>query len=348
MIDPWTLQVLVEVAERGSFSAAAETLSMTQPAVSRQIGGLERRLGVGLFRRTARGVSPTAAGEIVAEQARDILARLRALELRVGAFTNAEAGHVRLSAFSSANTWFVPEVFRRFGRTHPGVSLSLMQDDPAGTLSALKDGRIDLALITAWSLYADVPAARHDPAATPLDPGELTGVELLPLLEEEFQVALPVGHPLARRSRVRLADLREEAWIEGGFPDCFGPIPQLATVLGRPPRIGFFCEDWYGKQALVAGGSGIMLVPTLARGAAHPGVVLRPTVPPLPPRPLYAATLSPPFRLPAVTALLDVLTVVSGEVRAGRHRLIWAGPDPSPSERPSPPTPATRRAPTRS
>ncbi|WP_083975314.1 LysR family transcriptional regulator [Herbidospora daliensis] len=314
MLDPWTLQVMVEVAKRGSFSAAAEALSMTQPAVSRQIGGLERRLGVGLFRRTARGVKATAAGEIVAEQARDILARLRALELRVGAFTNGEAGHLRLSAFSSANTWFMPEVIRRFSRSHPGVSLSLVQDDPMGALPAIEDGRIDLALVTAWNLYADVPAARHDPAAKPLDPGELTTVDLLPLLEEDFQVALPAGHRLAGHDHVRLSDLREEVWIEGGFPDCFGPVPQLAEALGRPPRIGFFCDDWSGKQALVAGGSGVMLVPTLARSAAHPEVVLRPPLPPLPPRALYAAALAPPFRLPAVTALLDVLTDVLTDV----------------------------------
>ncbi|MEU8377697.1 LysR family transcriptional regulator [Streptosporangium sp. NPDC048865] len=317
MIDPWTLRVMVEVRERGSFSAAAEALSMTQPAVSRQIGGLERRLGVPLFRRTARGVRVTAAGEIVAEQARDILARLRALEMRVGAFTDAEAGHLRLSAFSSANTWLMPEVIRRFSRSHPGVRLSLMQDDPAGPLTALRETRIDLALVTAWSLYADTPAAKHDPSAGPLGPAGLAGLDLLPLLDEEFQVALPAGHPLARLRRVPLPGLRDEVWIEGGYPDCLGPIPQLAEALGRPPRVGFFCEDWNGKQALVACGSGVMLVPTLVRSALHPGVVVRPTAPSLPPRRLYAASLAPPFRLPAVTALLDVIAGVSRKQRAG-------------------------------
>ncbi|GAA3794446.1 LysR family transcriptional regulator [Sphaerisporangium flaviroseum] len=304
---------MIEVAERGSFSAAAEGLSMTQPAVSRQISGLERRLGVSLFRRTPRGVKATAPGEIVVEQARDILARLRALEMRLGAFTNAEAGNLRLSAFSSANTGFMPEVIRRFGIAHPGVTLNLMRDDPAGPWASLKEGHIDLALITAWSLYADVNAAKYDPAAKPLDLDALTAVDLVPLLDEEFQIALPADHALARQRRVRLPDLRSETWIEGGYPDCLGPIPQLATAMGGAPQIGFFCEDWNGKQALVAGGAGIMLVPTLAQHSLRPDVVLRPTIPSLPARRLYAVSLAPPFRLPAVSALLDILTKVSRE-----------------------------------
>ncbi|MEU4535920.1 LysR family transcriptional regulator [Streptosporangium sp. NPDC023825] len=313
MLDPWTLRVMVEVEERGSFSAAAEALSMTQPAVSRQIGGLERRLGVSLFRRTARGVKVTAAGEMVVRQARDVLARLRALEMRVNAFAGAETGHLRLSAFSSANTWLMPEVIRRFSRSHPGVRLSLMREDAAGPVAAIREARLDLTLVTTWSLYADPTAAKHDSSAEPLDPADLTGVDLLPLLDEEFQVALPAGHRLARLRRVPLPDLRDEVWIEGGYPDCLGPLPQLAEALGRPPRIGFFCEDWNGRQALVAGGSGVMLVPTLVRGAVHPGVVRRPTAPSLPSRRLYAASLAPPFRLPAVTALLDVIARVSRE-----------------------------------
>ncbi|MDA0637890.1 LysR family transcriptional regulator [Nonomuraea sp. MCN248] len=313
MIDPWTLQVTAEVAERGSFSAAAEALSMTQPAVSRQVSGLERRLRVSLFRRTSRGVRPTAAGEIVVQQAKDILARLRDLELRLGAFTDMETGDLRMSAFSSANTFFTPEVVRRFDLAHPGVTLSLMRDDPTGPLTALKEGKVDLALITAWSLYADPAEAKHDPAATPLDPDALTALDLAPLLDEEFEVALPADHPLARHRRVRLSDLHGERWVEGGHPDCLGPIPQLAKALGAAPRTAFFCEDWNGKQALVAGGSAIMLVPTLARRAVRPDVALRPTVPALPARRLYAASMAPPFRLPSVTALLAVLADVARE-----------------------------------
>src|SRR5918999_3206525 len=118
MLDAWTLRVLVEVADRGSFSAAAAALSMTQPAVSRQMAGLERRLGVPLFRRRHRGALPTAPGEVAIEMARDVLARMAALEARLGTFAGLDAGRLRLSGFPSANTSLVPEAIRRFGQAH--------------------------------------------------------------------------------------------------------------------------------------------------------------------------------------------------------------------------------------
>jgi DNA-binding transcriptional LysR family regulator len=304
MLDAWTLHVLVEVADRGSFSAAGEALSMTQPAVSRQIAGLERRVGVPLFRRVPRGVRPTAAGEIATGLARDILARLRVLEARLGTFTSPDAGHLRLTAFPSANTSFVPTAIRRFSNAHPGVTVSLGQVDPGGPLAAVRDARVDLALLTAWDLPPN-----DDPNTAPGN--ALDGVDLVPLLDEELRVALPTAHPLAGRARVRLRDLREDTWIEGAHPDCLGPIPRLTEALGGPPRIGFVCDDWTGKHALVSAGAGIMLVPTLAEAAIRRGVVLRPTSPRLPARRLYAAAAAAPFRLPTVTAMLAVLSTMA-------------------------------------
>jgi DNA-binding transcriptional LysR family regulator len=298
MLDAWALRVLTEVAEHGSFSAAAEALSMTQPAVSRQIAGLERRLGVRLFQRMPRGVRATSAGQIAIDLARDALARLQTIETRLAAVAAMEAGHLRLSAFPSANTFLVPEAIRRFRDAHPGVTLSLGATDQDDPVRAVRDGRIDLALVTGWQ-----PAADAD------------SVELIPLLDERLLLALPAHHPLARHPRVSLRDLRGEAWIEGAHPDCLGPVPQLADALGNPPRIGFTCDDWNGKQALVAAGAGVTLVPTLAREAIRADVALRATDPPLPARRLFAAAALPPYRPPAVSAMLTVLAAIAAHHR---------------------------------
>jgi DNA-binding transcriptional LysR family regulator len=307
MLDTWSLQVLVAVGEHGSFSSAASALSLTQPAVSRQITGLERRLGVRLFSRVPRGVRPTPAGAVAVELARDTLTRLRALEARLVSFAGLESGELRLAAFPSANTFFVPAAIRRFGELHPGVTLSLRQTDQAALLTAVRDGRIDLALVTEWHLYRNPQEAKEAPVHAELPRATVEGIDLVPLLDEELQVALPAGHRLARQRRVRLAELGAETWIEGGHPDCLGPITPLAEALGAAPRIGFWCDDWNGKQALVAAGAGVMLVPTLARLALRRDVVLRPTTPSLPTRRLYAATTPPAFRGPAVTAMLEIL-----------------------------------------
>ncbi|ROO61930.1 DNA-binding transcriptional LysR family regulator [Micromonospora sp. Llam0] len=316
MLDTWTLRVLVEVAEQQSFSAAAQALTMTQPAVSRQIAGLERRLGVPLFRRLPRGVRPTPAGIAAVAQAREVLAQLRDLESRVAAFGGLSGGELRMSAFASANTTLVPAAISRFRDRHPDVTLRLAAVDPAAPLSAVRDGLVDLALLTGWQLPAEpptnsttaYPTARTISARSAgVGSAAVDGVDLVSLTDEELQVALPAGHRLAGVDRVQLPDLAGETWIDGAYPDCLGPLTALADALGGPPRIAFHCDDWHGKQALVAAGAGIMLVPALARGTAHPGVVLRPTSPALPPRQLYAAVATPPLRPPAVTVMLAML-----------------------------------------
>lgn len=283
---------MVEVAERGSFSAAADALVLSQPAVSRQVGNLERHFGVALFQRVARGVVPTAAGSTAVEMARDALNRLDAIDATMRGVAGIDAGHLRLAAFASANTSFVPDVIRRFAAAYPGVATELVQVDIDQPAAAVATGQVDLALLTAWQL----------------DGAPVDRVELVPLMDERLHVALADGHRLARRRTVPLNALRDEVWIEGAHPDCLGPIPQLAEAIGKPPHIGFVCADWNGKQALVAAGTGIMLVPTLAQGAMRTGIRLSPTTPRLPSRRLYAAIPHPPFRSPAAEAMLRLIT----------------------------------------
>src|SRR5690606_3736213 len=138
----------------------------------------------------------------------------------------------------------------------------------------VREGRVDVALVTDWQLTDDPWAARTDASTPMLDVDEIAGVELVPLIDEEFRVALPVDHRLADRRAIPLAELRDERWVDGAYPDCLGPLAQLAAAIGREPQIDFFCDDWNGKQALVAGGAGIMLVPTLAGALIRPDLAL--------------------------------------------------------------------------
>lgn len=298
MLDSWTLRVLTEVADQGSFSAAAESLSMTQPAVSRQIANLERHLGLVLFQRAARGVRPTAAGRAAVDEARDVLARMRAMEARLKAFSELATGQVRLSAFSSANTAFVPEAIRRFRETYPGVTVTLESIDTETAAAAVRDGRVDIALLTDW------------------DRPDRTGIELKLLLHEKLHLALPIGHHLARHSPVSLNELADEAWIEGAHPDCLGPLNRLTDALGGPPKIAFTCEDWTGKQALIAAGVGVAVLPELASTTVRPDIALVTTDPPLPIRRIYAAVTPQRTRTPAATAMLTVLTELAAQRRS--------------------------------
>src|SRR3954447_18994856 len=102
MLDVRRLRVLREVAARGSFSAAAETLAYTQSAVSQQIAALEREAGARLVDRSARGVRLTEAGEGLGRHTDVILARLWVAEAALDAITGLRGGRVRLASFPTA------------------------------------------------------------------------------------------------------------------------------------------------------------------------------------------------------------------------------------------------------
>src|SRR5919197_543672 len=231
MLDVHRLRVLAVVAEQGSFSAAAETLFLTQPAVSRQVAALEREAGVQLVERRARGVRLTHAGGGALTHARAVLARLAMAETQLKALANLEAGHLRLGAFASANTSLLPDAIASFKQRHPAVEVSLAGSDTERNLAAVQAGELDLALLTQW----DLPTS-----------GDGDGVRLAPILDDRLLIALGRGHRLARRRRLRLAKVGSEPWIEGAHPDCLGPLEDFTSLAGFRPRIGFQCDDWTG------------------------------------------------------------------------------------------------------
>jgi DNA-binding transcriptional LysR family regulator len=297
MMDLRHLRVLVEVARRGSFSAAARALSFTQPSVSRQIAALEREAGTRLLERDARHVRLTQAGELLLEHAEAILGRLATAEAQLQALADLDGGRLRLAAFASANTWLVPEALRRFHELHPRVELTLAAAPSHRHLAALRAGEVDIAILTDWDL----------PGSAPPD-----DIRLTTLATDTLHVALPRHHRLAGHSALRLADLATETWIEGSHPDCLGPLDQAYRACGIQPRIGFHCDDWAGKQALVATGIGITLMPGFAAANLHPGLVLRPLTDPPAGRRTHAA-VAHGYQPPAVVEMVTLLGEVAGD-----------------------------------
>src|SRR4051794_33034106 len=114
MLDVRRLRVLREVAAKGSFSAAAETLSYTQSAVSQQIAALEREAGTRLVERNARGVRLTDAGRALVAHTEVILARLADAEAELEAIAGLRGGRLRLVSFPSAGATIVPRALALF------------------------------------------------------------------------------------------------------------------------------------------------------------------------------------------------------------------------------------------
>src|SRR5918912_1731362 len=127
LLDAARLHVFRQVVQRGSLSAAAEALSFTQPAVSRQIAALEREAGAQLLERTPRGIRLTEAGRVLLGHAEAILDRMAIARAQVASVASLTGGRLRIGAFPAANATIVPCAIAGFARAHPDVELSLVE-----------------------------------------------------------------------------------------------------------------------------------------------------------------------------------------------------------------------------
>ncbi len=302
MFDPRHLRVLREVARTGSYSAAARELGYTQPAISQQMRALERVAGTPLVVRVGRRMRLTEAGEVLNRHAATILGALASAEEEVAALAGLRAGRVRVIAFPSGSSTLVPAAIARVTRSHPGLRVEFAEAEPPESLERLREGDCDIAL--AFSYDGDDSA--QDAVA------DLTAV---PLCADQLYAVLPAGHRLARRRRIRLADLAGERWI-AGCPRCRGHLVQACAGVGFTPAITFSTDDVAVVQGLVASGLGVALLPGLALDSVHhPGVVARPVDPPSVRR-IAAYTLPDLAAVRSIALALDSLREVAGELAA--------------------------------
>jgi DNA-binding transcriptional LysR family regulator len=259
MADPSVtgLRVLREVADSGSFSAAARRLGYTQSAISRQVAALEAVAGHELFERRRDGVRLTPAGARLLGRATRVLAELDAARRELEG-ADAAAGPVRLGAFASAGAALVPDALAALARERPSLEVRLREGTTPVLVRALRTGAIDLAV-----LAAAPPFRPPDTESPPLE------VEVL--AERELRVAVGRGHPLAGRTVVDLAELEGRRWVASrsdAGEALLGVWPGLAGRQDAP----FVARDWLTKLGLVAAGVAITTVPAVAAAALPPGV----------------------------------------------------------------------------
>jgi DNA-binding transcriptional LysR family regulator len=310
MLDVKRLRVLREVAAKGSFSAAAESLAYTQSAVSQQIAALEREAGTKLVERSARGVRMTEAGAALVRHADVILARLADAEAELEAIAGLRGGRLRLVSFATAGATLMPRAIALFRERHPGVELTLAPAEPDEALAKLRSGDADIGLLI------DAPFCAIDDE----------GVERTHLLDDPMYVVLPAGHPLAAKPRIRLQELASDPWIggsSGGCPDTL-ILMRACNAAGFEPRIAFHSDDYLAIQGFVAAGVGVSLIPDLALLAVRDDVAIRSLASRPPIRRLQAATLRDAYRSPAVEAMLDVLADIGRQFEHDRRELALA------------------------
>jgi molybdate transport repressor ModE-like protein len=303
MLDARRLKVLLEVSRRGSFSAAADSLSFTQSAVSQQIAALEREAGTKLLDRRPGGVHLTDAGRALVRHAEVVLARLADAERELAAIASLEGGRVRLASFPSAGATLVTEGVALFSRRHPQVELRLAEGEPDATVPALKAGEFDVAVVFDYT---------SDPRSSAL----LEGLDCIHLLDDPLRVVVPGDHKLARRKAIALEQLADEAWVASCSGSvCNQMIVDICAVAGFQPNIAFESDDYNVLMGLVAAGVGLTLLPELAIGSSRAGVEVRAVAGSRPLRRIYATVPAAGYRSPAIEAMIEVLESVSARFR---------------------------------
>ena len=248
MISTRQLRYFVEIADSGSFSAAAERLFVAQSALSRQIKELESQLQTPLFERTARQPRLTAAGEAFYPRARNLLSELLKASDLATQVGQGQLGTLRLSHSSTVpmsgvllqgiSTWL---------ERCPGVSMDIVKLSSEAQLEEIAEGRLDVGLLR-------LPVLR-----------QREGVRVVPWCTEPLALAVPTGHPLARgNTAVELMQLKDEAFISIPHPQR-GGLSYLSAELCM--RAGFFpkaarvMSRKTTQLQLIQAGFGIALLP---------------------------------------------------------------------------------------
>jgi DNA-binding transcriptional LysR family regulator len=300
MLNVNRLRILREVAQRGSFSAAAEALSYTQSAVSQQIATLEAETGMTLLERRPRGVGLTAAGQTLVGHAEGILARLESAEAALSEIAGLRGGRLRMASFPTAGATLMPLAIATFRTRYPDVDLTLAEGEPEQIAPRLRAGELDLALLFE---FGEASLAE--------------GIARVELLEDPMYLALPREHALARKRRLRLEDLREEAWVQtSSSSPCARHVVRSCHAAGFEPRVAFESDDYQTVQGLVAAGVGVALIPELALTVIREDIAIRALSPHPPARQVIAATPTGARLLPAAPAMLAVLQEAAAHYKA--------------------------------
>ena len=252
------------MCDLGSISAAASVLGYTQSAVSQQLAALERAAGTPLVDRAQRPLRPTRAGERLRPHAERVLAAIAGAEAEARDLQSG-ASRLRLAAFPSALSSFVPAAVRDLRRKHADLVVEVLQLETEEAVRTLRDGHADLAVVH------QMPGA-----AVP----ETGGLERRRLLTDDLYAVLPEGHRLARRDQVSLADLEGELLVlprrdtpAGRFRSL---VDHLCAQAGFEPQVAYELDDLPAAQAFAAAGIAVVLMHGLVLATLPSGATARP------------------------------------------------------------------------
>ena len=293
MLNLSRLHLLTELSVLGTIAKVAEAVNLTRPAVSQQLAILEQETGTVLFERSGRGVRLTIAGERLVERASKVLDLVDEIESDLASAKGVVAGEVRISAFGSAATVFIPAVFDELLRAHPQLDLRFAELEPPEGLKAAAARLVDLAIVDD-SISADALSSM---------------LYFRPVYEDHFAAVMAVDHPLAGEALIRLDALAGENWAINKSAHTYkAQIVNACHDAGYVPRVVASCRNLVATLELVRTGYVITVLPALALRAASadPAFSVVP-IRPMMKRRIFIAMAQGTFRRPAIAAVLKAL-----------------------------------------
>jgi len=284
------LEYLVALAETRHFGRAAERCHVSQPTLSAQLRKLEGYLGVALVERRPRRVTLTPAGEAVIERARRMLQDADDIRSLARARQDPLSGPLKVGLIPTLGPYLLPRVAPKIAKALPKLALLLHEYQTAPLIERTLGGELDLAILAL--------------------PADTKGLVTRPLFAESFLVAMPEGHRLAAKKRVKATDLKDEKLLLLEEGHCLRD--QALEVCGHvgTEEQAFRATSLETLRQMVASGLGLTLLPGLAAEgpfARAAGLAVRPFAPPAPNRMIGAAWRRSTSRGEAIAAVCAIV-----------------------------------------
>ena len=321
MLSVWRLQLLREVASRGTIKAAAEAMFLSASAVSQQLTILEREVGTPLLAKNGRRVRVTDAGTLLAHHANIITAAISAAEADLAVSLNRMAGNLRVASFPIAAQTLMPNIISAVSKVYPSLRVTLRNLESAEAVEALRRGQVDLAVVD------DYPDGESDAG----------GVDARHMFDDPLYVAsAPQSTDVGAIGPIGLAQLRDAYWITGAERGGFcRSVVKACQASGFEPQIRASSDDLGVVVSLVERGLGVAAVPALALYDRSIHATLRGTDPPLTRR-VSACVRRDERNHPAVSLMLDELAAfgqsytspisTQDSTRCVRWKACWTHP----------------------
>ncbi|NPD14718.1 LysR family transcriptional regulator [Xinfangfangia sp. D13-10-4-6] len=239
------LQFFVAVAETGSVTGAARSLSISQSSVTEAIRALEDDLGVGLFDRHGRGLEITQKGQAFLRHARQILTDVSTARSAFRDEAEAATGRLSLGVTSLVAGYVLSDILSRYRRAWPGIELSVIEDSTEYLQHLLIGGELDVAVLVTSSVKDRM--ALH--------------VETLQV--SPYRLWMPLGHPLADQETIALEELAGQPLIQLMVDEIEESTRKMTNSLPVKPKVAFRTRSVEAVRSLVATGAGLALLPSL-------------------------------------------------------------------------------------